>query len=267
MAKTNQLIQHWQERLEDLQNLLSSVDGNPNRYRLDLNAGLVLFLDEANQPVAEATCRVVATFAIDSEHLLMAWGNPHLPDAATCEAVEGMKDSVFDLTKDEATQFAMVAAEKLKSSYFMPIHTQKNVVYLVLDEPAIGPEMGAVASLNGADESQSSSAEAAKLMDDILDIIQDAYGELKKKPADYARFGEELMNNGTELLEGGQTTYASLSWADEMVKTGENLIYAGRECLAVAQGDLPASKKEALLKMLENELERWFDLQAQEEDA
>ena len=87
------LRQHWDERQGLLRAMLAAHDAGDCEFRADLLRGRFWWQRSDGSPVVVANTRVLCSFALSNESVLMAWANQSLPEHARIPPVEGMDDA------------------------------------------------------------------------------------------------------------------------------------------------------------------------------
>lgn len=254
--KTSEIIEKWQEKLHEMDNFLEPLGGKSSRYRLHLKGGTIHFADTDENEIAQADFKILATYSTVDESFMASWSNAHLPDHVIVEKVEKVPKAVDEVSQDEATQYAMITAHELDFEFFFPAKTKRNIIYCGLNNLQEVTEGG-------------ESADVAEGIEKALDVLQKRYTDVNKG-GDLLEVGERFMNSGEEIITLGQTLYEKTPIGDPMVKTGETLIYKGRELMSYSAdypNGMPKKLERKFLKEMDEDIENWYELQMDLEEG
>jgi hypothetical protein len=142
----------------------------------------------------------------------------------------------------------MYAASAIEVDYIYTAETQRNVIYL-----------GLTNLQSSADEEEAGPLESPALY--VRSTLEDLYTALEQDREPLENLGNLYMEHGEQLIEQGQTNYGETDYAEPMIKAGETLVYKGKELMAGAYEGFGARKKKAILKELNEHLEKWEGIQ------
>ena len=103
-------LEYFGGQAQRLADLLRDHGAEGADFRVDLREGKFWWQDASGKPLVQARTRVICSYALSNESVLMAWANESLPAAARIDAVEGMEPAYEEQSGSDAWGLAAEAA-------------------------------------------------------------------------------------------------------------------------------------------------------------
>lgn len=207
------LIERWQERQQQLAELLEACGATDGERRIDWVTGRVTWLGEGGATLASAEMKALCSYAFDDESLMMAWANEGLEQGAVIAPLPEVPDFIEACGEAEAWLWAMRLADESRASYLYRVAGAEYLVFLGL--------WNFRATL-AADDVEAGSPQAFVL--ELLDGVTTALHEQADEPAALRRL---FINRGESLLQNAQYLYSDRSDGGLLRRTGNALIEMG----------------------------------------
>lgn len=123
-------LMRWEHAERQLENKLAGLGVVGRSTRFDLKDGRLVWVDDAQLPVADARAQVLATWMRGSNRLLMAWADPVLASAAI-PRLEEMGDSL-EVDLATARELVLAAAEGAGAEFVLALEAEHAEHYLAL---------------------------------------------------------------------------------------------------------------------------------------
>lgn len=100
----------WEKKQHKFLNFLKEHGAEKAPYRVDLEKRKIYWVNEMGLSLVVADCRVILSYALSNNSVMMAWVNSSLKDEATIEPVDGMDDVYPDCEPEDVWRLAVAAA-------------------------------------------------------------------------------------------------------------------------------------------------------------
>lgn len=199
-----ELFRKWEERQEVLKTALGR---HPDlEYRLNLEAGELLWIDRDEVPRVKADCKVLCTWSPGGGTVLMGWANESLEPGMYVGPYQTIPDHAHDCEEADAWYYAMCAAEEAgaQALYRCP---GPAVIFLGLW------------GLRDADPNEVFVPPSAT--PDVLRVLDGLSQSLWQRRPDLR---QELQIRGAELMDQAQFAYRGAAAEEMLLETGGALV-------------------------------------------
>jgi len=119
-----------------LAELLRAHQADGADFRVDLQAGKFWWENKAGIPLVQARTRVLCSYALSNQSVLMGWANQSLPANARIEPVDGMLKAYEEQSEEDAWGLAAEAAVGVGAEYIYRAPNPQMWVFLALWDAA-----------------------------------------------------------------------------------------------------------------------------------
>ena len=100
----------WQEKQDRFLEFLVERGADEAAYRVDLEKRKIYWVNELGLSLAVADCRVLLTYALSNNSVMMGWANLSLSEGSAIEKIEGMEDVYSDCGPEDVWSLSVRAA-------------------------------------------------------------------------------------------------------------------------------------------------------------
>lgn len=202
--------ERWQRRQQGLAAILEEFDATRWEFRVDLAIPRFFWIrPEDGQPGLVADTKVLCSYALSSDSIMMGWANRSLSPDATISPQPGFQDYLEDCEEKDAWEVAAALADSVGAEFLYRAPSPQVMVFLGLWN-----------------------VRAAGLMDhfqprDPSGYVNDLLTALVEE-TEGSRPTEELerllRNQGKTLQHSAKFVHRDGPFAEPLIKTGEELI-------------------------------------------
>jgi len=102
---------NWQKKQDEFLRFLQEHNADEAPYRVDLEKRKIYWVDQMGLSLVVADCRVILSFALSNNSVMMGWVNSSLPPGASVDPVEGMDDIYPECDPNDVWELAMRCGE------------------------------------------------------------------------------------------------------------------------------------------------------------
>lgn len=102
-------MEEWQHKQEYFLDFLQTHNADSSPYRVDLDKKKIYWVNDEGNSLVVADCRVLLSYALSNNSVMMAWVNSSLAEGSAIEEVEEMKDIYPDCEPEDVWEIAMRA--------------------------------------------------------------------------------------------------------------------------------------------------------------
>jgi nucleotide-binding universal stress UspA family protein len=124
--------ERWNERQDRLQALLAAHGAAGLDFRADLGKGRFWWQDADGAPVVVASVRLLLSYALSDQSVLMGWANRSVPSHATVPMVGDMAERVPDCSEADAWMWARRVADAVGAHFIYRAPSPQSWVFLGL---------------------------------------------------------------------------------------------------------------------------------------
>lgn len=122
----------WQERQARMQAFLVERKAGEAPCRVDLNKCKIYWVDELGLSLAVADCKVLLSYALSNNSVLLAWANSSLSRESSVDPVEGVEDLYPDSEPFNAWELAVRVASEVDADAIYRVPSPQSWVFLAI---------------------------------------------------------------------------------------------------------------------------------------
>lgn len=126
------LTERWKERQERLQALLAANGAAGLDFRADLGKGRFWWQDADGRPVMVSSVRLLLSYALSDQSVLMGWANRSVPSHATVPTVAGVAERIPDCSEADAWMWVRRVADTAGAHFIYRAPSPQSWVFLGL---------------------------------------------------------------------------------------------------------------------------------------
>lgn len=96
----------WQRKQDRLQTFLARQGAESAPYRVDLGERKIFWVDERGLSLVVADCKVLLSYALSNNSVMMSWANLSLPPGSGIEEIEGFESYYRDCQPEDVWSLA-----------------------------------------------------------------------------------------------------------------------------------------------------------------
>lgn len=122
----------WQKKQDVFLAFLEEHGAQEAPYRVNLEQRKIFWLGPENRTLVVADCRVILTYALSNESVMMGWANRSFASEQAVEPVEGVADYYQEMTPEDVWGLTMEVATAAQAEYLYRAPSPQSWVMLAL---------------------------------------------------------------------------------------------------------------------------------------
>ena len=122
--------EEWQIKQAKMQQFLDERNAGDAPCRVDLTKCKIYWVDDLGLSLAVADCRVLLSYALSNNSVLLAWANSSLSEESSIEPIEGVDDLYPDSEPFKAWELAVRVATEVKADAIYRVPSPQSWVFL-----------------------------------------------------------------------------------------------------------------------------------------
>jgi hypothetical protein len=211
---TDELVDRWVKRGDELLELLALHGAADHEYRADLKQGRFVWIAPDGRVSAEARAEVVCSWSRPTGVIAMAWADP-LVRPVGIAPIDGVPAEREDVDEEGAWRVAIQAADARSAEFIYRVPTPHAWYFLALRDLTFDPQHPLF----------SAGTPVGLVLRGLGDTRRAVLS--RSEPSELLR--ERLESVGRELLSQADYAYRDSDWVARLMRTGRHVMHlAGR---------------------------------------
>ena len=184
-------FENWQDKQESFLRFLKEHQADEAPYRVDLDKQKIYWIDSFGLSLVVADCKVLLSYALSNNSVLMAWANSSLSPGSAADAVAGMREIYEEREPEDVWELALQVAESIGAEAIYRTPSPQSWVLLGLWNLRSG---GAEQFTTGSPKNY-----VVRVVENLMD-----YDDLEERQVLLDNYAESFLQMATHPYKGGE---------------------------------------------------------------